>query len=152
MIDFMLEISCAQVAVFDTSLEMPFNNWTEAHFNQGFIWRNRSVSFLTTLRAGMAKIYVQEADDLELKNETVFAVAVPFHTKTGEIEIASVFKGEVIEVDPGDYELLFETGPAMPRPWVRFTFVKRKVTEARILKGRELIRPAEQLLMTAEPA
>ena len=68
------------------------------------------------------------------------------------LEVASVFKGELSEVENGKYDLIFETGMSRPKPWCRFTFVRRNATTARILKGREHLKPPEQLIMTAEPA
>ena len=118
----------------------------------------RSVSFRTPLRAGIAQVSLQTVDappegqDFELRPDTVIAIAVPFEVVDGSVEIASVFKGELSEVENGKYDLIFETGMSRPKPWCRFTFIRRNATTARILKGREHLKPPEQLIMTAEPA
>lgn len=158
MAEFPLEITYSQVAIFDPGLEQPFNNWTEEHFNQGFVWRMRSVSFRTPLRAGIAQVCVQTVDppppgqQFELKPDTVIAISVPFEVVDGSVEIASVFKGEISEVENGKFELIFEAGLAKPKPWCRFTFIRRPIDKAQILRGAEHLKPPPELIMTAEPA
>lgn len=152
MIQFTLEISHCQIAVFDRGLTLPFNDWTEEHFDQGFVWRPRSVSFRTPTRAGVASIEIVQAEELTPHPDSLLTIAVPFEVKTTEIEIASIFSGQGVEVEPGDYELIFESSKSQPRPWVRLTMIPRKVTSARILKGAELLKVPAKLLMTANPA
>ncbi|MFT3786397.1 MAG: competence protein ComJ [Tepidisphaeraceae bacterium] len=150
---FTLEISYSQIAVFNPAMDRPFNNWTEDHFNQGFVWRPQSVSFRTPTRAGNVKVDVETVDaEPKLRDDAVLAISVPFHLPDSGVEIASVFKGQVCDLDPGDYQLVFQTGSAGKNPWCTFSFVKKLVKEASILKGREHLRPGNTLLMTAEPA
>jgi Competence protein J (ComJ) len=53
-----LIISHSQIAVFDPSLERPFNSWTDAHVAQGFSWRPGSVSFSTLCEWGRYDVEV----------------------------------------------------------------------------------------------
>jgi Competence protein J (ComJ) len=149
---FTLEISYSQVAVFNPSLDAPFNNWTEAHFNQGFVWRPESVSFRTAARTGQGTFSLDRLSQPHLRDDAIVAISVPFLLKERRLEIASVFKGEVFDFDPGEYELVFQTGKTGTTPWVDLQFVAHKVTTANILKGHEHLKPAKELLMTAEPA
>jgi hypothetical protein len=151
---FMLEISYSQVAVFNPNMDRPFNNWTEEHFNQGFVWRPQSVSFRTPMRAGNVKFEVEVVHEGEpaLRDDAILIISVPFHLPEEGVEIASVFKGNPVEMEPGDYQLVFQSGPPGRNPWCKFQFVKRGVSEAAILRGRELLKPGPKLLMNGEPA
>jgi hypothetical protein len=153
MSKFKLEISYSQIAVFNPMLENPFNNWTEEHFNQGFVWRPQSVSFRTVLaKGGNAAVSFDRGDDVVLRDDAVIAIAVPFDLQDPQIEIASVFKGEVFDFEPGEYELVFQHGRVGAAPWCDFTFVPRKVAAARILRPGNVLQPGPELIMTAEPA
>ena len=152
MRQFSLEISYSQIAIFNAALDRPFNNWTEAHFNQGFCWRDGSVSFRTAAKAGQGKITIERPAKRTLRDDVVLAISVPFKVTDDTIEVASVFKGEVVEIEAGDYELVYQTGRVGVTPWVALQFISHKITKAKILKGAELLKPADELLMDAEPA
>ena len=152
MRQFTLEISYSQIAIFNAAQDRPFNNWTEAHFNQGFCWREGSVSFRTAAKTGQGKITIDRVEKVTLRDDVILAISVPFNVSGKAIEIASVFKGEVIDIEPGDYELIYQTGKTGVTPWVALQFVPGKVTEGKILKGAEHLKPPAELIMTAEPA
>lgn len=153
MPQFTLEISYSQIAIFNPSLDQPFNNWTEPHFNQGFVWRPRSVSFRTAARTGFGTIKVEKADvPPTLRNDALLAIRVPFSVTEPELEIASVFKGQTVPFEPGEYTLYFQTGRDGTAPWVTLDFVPGEASDAEILRGAEHLNPPTPLLMTGEPA
>jgi Competence protein J (ComJ) len=154
MAQFTLEISYSQIAIFNPAMDRPFNNWTDEHFNQGFVWRPQSVSFRTVAtRAGNATVHVDVVPEAKVREDAVVAISVPFTLPHEQLEIASVFKGEVIDFEPGDYELIFQNGKTNNAPWVSFSFVPtKKKSDAKILKGGNLLQPGKDLIMTAEPA
>jgi hypothetical protein len=156
MTTFSVEVSCAQLAVFDPTLAAPFNDWTDAHVNQGFAWRPGSVSFRTLDAAGSILVEVFRTRTL---NESTSAaeriIAVPFTvTEHGNIEVASIAGGVALELPAGEYELIFEHGR---RPgqgaWANlyFTSVPTPARPHVIRADAELALPAV-LIMTAEPA
>ena len=51
-IQFELFSSYSRVAVFRAGLEKPFNDWEQDHLDQGFAWREGSVSFATLEEGG----------------------------------------------------------------------------------------------------
>ena len=51
-IQFDLFASYSQVSVFMAKLDSPFNDWEQEHVEQGFAWREGSVSFATLEEAG----------------------------------------------------------------------------------------------------
>ena len=153
MPQFTLEISYSQIAVFNSHIDQPFNNWTETHFNQGFVWRPQSVSFRTAARNGFGTVSVDRVDaPPKLRDNALLAIRVPFSVTGPELEVASVFKGHAVELEPGDYTLFFQTGRTGTAPWVSLEFLPGKSNGAEILKGRELLSPPTPLLMTGEPA
>ncbi len=154
MAQFTLEISYSQIAVFNPGMDRPFNNWTDEHFNQGFVWRPESVSFRTVAtRAGNARVTIEKVAEGAVRDDATIAISVPFSVPEDRLEIASVFKGEVVDFEAGEYELIFQNGKdAKNQHWCSFQFVARKVSEARILKGNNLLSPGKELLMSAEPA
>ena len=152
MHQFTLEIAYSQIAVFNPSLDQPFNNWTEAHFDQGFVWRPQSVSFRTAARTGFGSVRVGRVGTPQLREDAMVAIRVPFVLSEPRLEIASVFKGETLPFEPGEYSLYFQTGRDGIAPWVTLEFVPGKIDGAEILKGAEHLKPGSELLMTAEPA
>jgi hypothetical protein len=152
MRQFTLEISYSQIAIFNAALDRPFNNWTEDHFNQGFCWRQGSVSFRTAAKSGQGKVTIERLPEVVLRDDAIVAISVPFEVTGQAIEVASVFKGEVVDMEPGGYELVYQTGRHGVTPWVVLQFIPRKIEAATILKGAEHLKPPPELIMSAEPA
>jgi hypothetical protein len=150
---FSIDISYMQVAVFPANIESPFNNWTNAHVNQGFAWRPGAVSF-RALENGPTMVEIATADALLLRASTVRAIRVPFDVpSSGELEIASITDGARWKVEPGEYAIVFETGHDSDNsPVCRFTFIRGGDQEPKVLKADGELRVPEVLLMTAEPA
>ena len=59
-----LSISYRQVAVFSSSLNNSFNEWTDEHFEQGFSFRPGAVSF-DTLEDGEFEIKIIQKKQFE---------------------------------------------------------------------------------------
>lgn len=152
MRQFTLDISYSQIAVFVVGLKDPFNDWTDAHAGQGFCWREGSVSFVTAAKTGKGKVSIVRTEQAALAPDAILAFSVPFTVTNKAVEIASVTASEVVDIDDGDYELVYQTGKTGVTPWATLQFIPGKVTTARILKGAELLKPPAELLMTAEPA
>ncbi|WNZ26896.1 hypothetical protein HJG54_28635 [Leptolyngbya sp. NK1-12] len=53
---FQLRALYNQVAVFDPSLEYPYNDWLPQHAAQGFTWRPGSVSFGTLTQSTESRL------------------------------------------------------------------------------------------------
>jgi hypothetical protein len=151
---FKLNISYSQICVFDSSLLSPFNDWTDLHVRQGFSWRPGSVSFRTLEEAGSIEVYVEIKNQLVLKEETIRAIRVPFRVSENRaIEVASIGESSQLDINPGDYSLVFETGfNKNSSTWCSFSFLKGSSTEAEILKADEELNPPSILLMTSESA
>lgn len=153
---FQLELAWSQISVFDANLADPFNDWTEKHLRQGFSWRSGSVSFKLPVRAGRIGVHVGLVDGFSVDPSATVAIVVPFITWAGVIEISSITESELIEVDTGNYSLLFQSGVhADGTGWVTLSFMPagRQVVEPVILRNEdELYHAGDALLMEAEPA
>jgi len=156
MTTFDLDISYAQLAVFDSKLEAPFSDWTNEHVAQGFAWRPSSVSFGTLHSSGTIRVevfrYRSFRGDASLAERIILVpFAVPEH---GAIEIASIGSSAALELPPGDYALTFEHGcDAAGIMWSNFYFCPELgLVKPQILRADAELSPPEVLVMTAEPA
>ncbi|MCS4233060.1 competence protein ComJ [Stenotrophomonas sp. BIGb0135] len=115
IVEMNIHISYAQLCVFSSNLDHPFNQWSERHVSQGFSWRDCSVSFRTLLEEGrcVVRAYVDEPIP-SLGVDVVRAFKVPFVTTDGHIEIGSVIDTVPLQLAPGDYVLQVELLWASP--------------------------------------
>ena len=156
MNSFSLQVSYAQIAVFDSNLASPFNDWTDAHVRQGFSWRPGSVSFATIEAEGPILVCVARrsaVDESESTAERIIVVpfSVPAHRA---VEVASVGGSVHLQLYPGEYELTFEHGAtADSGMWATLYF--RPVdgpVHARVLRADSNLSPPDVLVMMAQPA
>lgn len=152
---FQLELAWSQISVFDANLTDPFNDWNEQHLAQGFTWRQGSVSFKLPVRSGRIDVQVELADQILVDHSAQVAIVVPFMTWAGVVEISSITQSELIEIDSGQYALLYQAGfHDDGEPWVSLSLVAagRTPIEATILRADGELHPSLPLLMEAEPA
>ncbi|MGA9520717.1 MAG: competence protein ComJ [Myxococcaceae bacterium] len=149
-----ISVSYTQLAVFDPSLENPFNEWRKEHVAQGFSWRDGSVSF-ATLDDGPVDVEVQLSPrSAELLEVTVRAIRVPFRVpEAGRIEIASIADGREVAMPAGDYALTYEHGRTDDgRMWSRLTFVPERPVPFAVLRADSELTPQDPLTTYANPA
>jgi hypothetical protein len=153
MPDLTMTVSYSQIAVFDGRLDQPFNDWSDTHVRQGFSWRPNSVSFRTIIDGGKAEVSVEEKTKLVVSSKCVRAITVPFVVVSdGQYEIATITESHPISLDPGNYQLVFETGNREGVNWIRLSFVKDGDQAPSILVTDAELKPQVPLLMTAKPA
>jgi hypothetical protein len=150
-----LDVSYGQVAVFQSALQQPFNDWTNTHVAQGFAWRKGSVSFATLENAGPMEVKVgYSAIDLTASRASRI-IAVPFSVdQSGSVEFASIADSEALTLRPGEYRLVFEHGlTETAAMWCKFSFEAVSATvSAEILRADNTMAPSSPLLMEAAPA
>ena len=151
-----IEVSYGQIAVFQSSLERPFNDWTAVHVAQGFAWRRGSVSFATLDQAGKLDIEVTQAAPVLDATGAIRVISVPFEAdSSGAIEIASIADGAAIQLSPGAYRLTFEHGlTASGNMWCRMSFepAPEGPIEAEVVRADAGLRATLPLAMDAQPA
>lgn len=156
MAAFNLNISYTQLAVFDSALSAPFNDWTDDHVDQGFAWRPGSVSFGTLESSGAICVEVFRSRVFEERTSSAERIImVPFTVpKHGTIEIASIGSNAVLELPPGEYELTFEHGrDPEGAMWANLYFRSVESPVApRIVRADAELNPPSILVMMANPA
>lgn len=151
-----INVSYRQVAVFRAALHNPFNDWTLAHFAQGFSWRPGSVSFATLQECGPIDIEVVRSTYSMADRAAARSIAVPFEVDaSGSVEVASIGDGVALRIPAGSYRLVFEHGVVQDgKMWCRLWFEPTHDAncEAVVLKADEALHPSLPLLMEADPA
>lgn len=156
MATFTLGVSHAQLAVFDSRLTNPFNDWTDAHVGQGFSWRPGSVSFAILETAVEIDVIVDPAaPNPQAASDALRVIAVPFTVPAhGEIEIATIIDSVPLQLPAGEYELVFVHGLVTDtRLSVNLGFrAVDSPVPPRIVVGDPGLSPPPDLVMEAEPA
>lgn len=152
-ITFESNILYSQLAIFQYGLENPFNDWNDTHVNQGFAWREGSVSFGTFFDDEECKITVRVSDKKEVDTDAIRAISVPFYISNKGIEVGSIMETKAIAIEEGMYELLFtvqrlENGVGH----YSFVFIRNDNPMAKVIKADEELNPPPVLVMNAEPA
>jgi competence protein J (ComJ) len=151
--DHQLVVTHHQVAVFQPSLEMPFNDWRDEHVCQGFSWRPGSVSF-GTIDDGILDVEcvrgIQGA-----ASGAVRVIRVPFTVGSeAEVEVATVASnGFRLSLPAGEYALTFEHGRTEDAMWCRLVWhgTSSRVMPA-VVWADSGLDPPDPLIMEAEPA
>lgn len=149
-----LGIFYSQLAILDVSVAPEGNNWHQRHVDQGFSWRRGSVSFGTLRDVGELRVKVQSADDIDIGDDAIRAIVVPFSVSSrGHVIITDIVNDHTLEMPEGKYALVFEIGYAgEDSEWCRLTFVPTQDVTPQILRADAGITPSDPLLMEADPA
>lgn len=107
--NFALHVSHAQICIFESSLDQPFNDWSDKSFSQGFAWRPGSASFRTVLDDGrhLVSLFLNE-EVPPLDENCIRAFRVPFEALEGNVEVASVSDSTPLSIPSGSYALQVE--------------------------------------------
>jgi len=154
--NFLIDVSYSQISVFWSSLQQPFNDWTQRHVDQGFVWRKGSVSFRTLVEYGSHLVQLDIVDHAGSVSADVFrAIEVPFEVPSeGNIEIASISDFMPLTLPPGDYSLRCEffgysnEGVQL----MRLVFAKEDVPCFNVLRSDDELTLGQELLTSAEAA
>lgn len=151
---FSLELAWCQISIFEANMQDPFNDWNEQHLAQGFSWRSGSISFKTPMRHGEIDVTVDLINNIVIRADATRAILVPFTTWGGLVEISSIAQSELIDIPPGRYAVLFQSGVRSGRSWCTIGLLESIVTpvEPVILRGDADLDPGIEILMEAEPA
>lgn len=152
-----LDVSYGQIAVFQSALQQPFNDWTDAHVAQGFAWRPGSVSFATLETAGPIDIEMARTSSPPSADNSPASriIVVPFSAgETGDVEIATIGDGEALSLPPGEYRLTFEHGlNSDGTMWCRFSFEQTATAvSSEVVRADAALAPSVPLVMHAVPA
>lgn len=140
-------------------MKNPFSDWTDAHLDQGFVWRQATVSF-GTLSDSLCEIEVSLADEVTANEQAIRSIVVPFHAGNTGVTVSSILSNEYqFAIPAGTYELLFEAIPLEPpsesglfKVRYVFNFVVTENPNERIIKYDEELSPPDRLIMTGKAA
>lgn len=153
---FTLDVSYAQIAVFDSQLANPFNDWEDGHVLQGFSWRVGSVAFATLDAVGSIEVSVSRGAFVDVgRSGLVREILVPFVVpQHGAIEVATISGGVSVEMPGGAYGLTFSHGRSSEGGmWASLNFEPSvAIVQPAIKRADSALSPPLTLLMTARPA
>jgi hypothetical protein len=150
-----MEISFGQIAIFNSDLQDPFNDWTDEHVRQGFSWRPGSVSFSVLSSSGSMciDVFLRAPDCFSEAAQRVISVPMVVN-EAGLVEISGISQGQVIQLAAGTYKLIFEHGVSLDGDmmWCGLYFVpsEENIVIAEILRGE--LAGTSPLLMEARAA
>jgi len=102
-------LSYSQFCVFLSSLDQPYNDWSDRSYTQGFSWRVGSASFRSLVDEGDHKIDLFINEEVpKLSADVVRAFKVPFTVNNRNIEVGSISDVLSLELVDGDYALQVE--------------------------------------------
>jgi hypothetical protein len=147
-----LTVSYSQTAVFQASLPNPLNDWTEAHVNQGFVWRPGSVSFRTKADDGPHEVVIAREPYLDAPAEGLRVIEVPFVVSGSDpVVIASIGDEFAVDLPEGSYALWFAITADDARR-IELNFLRTDNPGFRILRADADLMIDGSLLTQAEPA
>lgn len=153
---FSIYVLYSQLCVFWSSLPQPFNNWLQAHVDQGFAWRPGSVSFRTLDEEGTHNVeLVVSGQAIEISKDAIRVIEVPFDVPIdGEIEVASISESVPISLAAGGYLLRCEffaklADGVFP---VRLIFTSSNSRDFKVIRADEVLTVPSPLVMDASPA
>ncbi|WP_426212704.1 competence protein ComJ [Massilia sp. TWP1-3-3] len=153
--NFSLNVSYSQLCVFWETLDAPFNNWEQTHFEQGFAWRPGSACFRTIEETGKHEISVVISDhDVAVDPAAVRVIEVPFEIPNSVgLEVASVADSVMVSLAPASYSLRFELFEKAANGLVpvRLLFLTNVSPDFRVLRADPELQVPDILLKIAEP-
>lgn len=152
--EVLLPILYAQLAVFSSDEEDPYNDWADGHLAQGFAWRPASVSFAISPDIHELWVDIKQLKTHAPSPNADRVILVPIHVKGGRgLECGNVVNTVQIAIPDGQYALFFElfepNDAGQARAEITLTL---ETTMPCILKPGPDMTVPEKLLLEASPA
>jgi hypothetical protein len=153
-ISFDLHVSYSQVAIFQSALAEPFNDWKVQHVAQGFAWRPGSVSFSTLLEDGVYVIELDVVGEVQpVSPGAIRAIEVPMEVVgDGAMEVASISDSVSLTLPTGQYclrcELFRDEDQSKPR--LKLIFTRSETCAFSILRADRRLTAGEGFIITNE--
>ncbi|MCP3996970.1 MAG: hypothetical protein GY722_18200 [bacterium] len=153
---FELYVSYSQVCFFDGTLAQPYNDWSQAHVDQGFSWRPGSACFRTLVDDGLHQVEVHVDEQFpRISEEAKRVIRVPFVVpESGEVELASISESHVVEIAPDYYSLQIEMYEATSRlgPRIVLRLAANEDKSFEVVKADDCLSVPAELMKEAHPA
>jgi hypothetical protein len=157
-LNFPLFVSYAQVAVFPSSLERPFNYWTDRHVAQGFSWRSGSASFAVPDGGNCLVEILQSEQKTETVGEILREIWVPFDIVDRQMTCGSITDEKEFCMPLGMHQLVFKCMRASEHTdstfeyFLSFMFFRTEKPHFACPKFDKEAVPYDKFLLSAEPA
>jgi hypothetical protein len=154
---FNIFVLYSQVAVFDSSVTEPFNDWSPGHVDQGFAWRRPySVLFSTLAESGTCPVDV-ELGEYAIYSESdnaIRVIEVPFSIRSGRVEVGSISETTTLDLDPGSYSLRYQAYATIGNSLgpIRFSFMRNPYPRFSMLRVDTGLSIRGDLLLSATAA
>lgn len=152
---FDTQVLYSQVVLFNQDIEYPFSDWTDAHVNQGFVWREGAISFGTlteSVDSTINFIYLTQKDyHLKWSENSKIRISLPFKV-TDIIEFGSLFDTVEVELPKGLYQVYFEACEVEHKEVYNIILVENQYPFAKVHLLEDGQNPPLKLLMSGEPA
>lgn len=147
-----VDVSYSQLAIFDSALQHPFNDWSDRHVAQGFAWRPGSVSFRTLNDTGKHSVEIDIVDHVgAVSADAVRVIDVPFQVPTnGAIEVGSISDSVPLSLPHGAFLLRCEFLKSGDK--VHLVFARSDPPHFAIVCADDALVIDGELLTSAEPA
>ena len=144
-----LFVTYSQIAVFNSDLQNPFNDWSEMQVNQGFSWRDQSVSFKTLLNDVSTSVEFNVVKKFQPLPNSIRIISVPFLCcGSGDLEVATITDAMSISIRSGLYQLIFEAGVSgHSGAWCRFAMIENGELNPEILRQDAELSPKYPLIV-----
>jgi len=150
----LLPILYAQLAVFSSDEEHPYNDCAEGHIAQGFAWRPASVSFAISPNIHQLWVNIRQLKTYAPSPSANRVILVPIHVKGGRgLECGNVVDTVQIAIPDGQYALFFELFESNDAGQARaeITLTLEKAIPCILKPGPDMTVP-DKLLLEASPA
>jgi hypothetical protein len=138
---FPVFVSYAQIAVFESNLDKPFNDWNDDHYKQGFSWRKGSVSFAVPEGGDCLVEIALGAELSQIEGVSTREIIVPFEITSSPTSVSSIGDEKTLLIDTGVYQLRFELFPSITIEsekydyGIRLTFTREAAPIHKIIKA-----------------
>ena len=150
-----------QIVVFRLSLANPYNDWTEAHMDQGFTWREGSVSFGVEDPLSCLVEVLLGDESTSINDSPKRVILVPFKSDGNGVAIGDgLCENNSLNLPSGEYQLSFELFDGYGEDrwgvpydyFVRLRFSRNDNPEFNVVKHDEDLNFQGYIETRAEPA
>ncbi|MBS1792803.1 MAG: hypothetical protein JSS81_03055 [Acidobacteria bacterium] len=150
---FELYFAYNQFMIFDTSVKLPGNDWTDEHIRQGFARRPSSINFSTLIDFGTANVIVYKGSYI-LDNSDERVIAVPFLCVSGKVRIEGPeeISPRIVKIEQGNYKLTVAQTVNRATEIIKVYFNKldTPLERSEIIVSDEELSTVTQIVETAE--
>lgn len=147
-----LPVAFAQLVLFDSEAESPFNDWDSRHTEQGFSLRDNSISFALSDR--VTEVDISLSGTNIINNNAYLGIKVPIKIYgSSGISVGSLLYQKIVKYKPGIYTVAYSLYRTENNSVDRVLFgLTTGYSDPVILVNDGSITRVSNFIMTASPA